>query len=173
MATNAQANHLPIVWKGSSAYEEARVGRIFNHRRPHRYPIAIVEASTEQEILDAVNSAIQKNCRISVRSGGHSWAAWSVRDGAILVDLGRFEEISYDSATGIVECSPSTVGRDLNAYLETYGRMFAGGHCPDVGVGGFLLQGGMGWNCKVCLSPHRFQILKANKIRIGVGPVNR
>jgi FAD/FMN-containing dehydrogenase len=26
--------------------------------------------------------------------------------------------------------------------------MFAGGHCPDVGLGGFLLQGGMGWNCK-------------------------
>ena len=26
---------------------------------------------------------------------------------------------------------------------------FAGGHCPDVGLGGFLLQGGMGWNCKV------------------------
>ena len=24
--------------------------------------------------------------------------------------------------------------------------MFAGGHCPDVAVGGFLLQGGVGWN---------------------------
>ena len=27
--------------------------------------------------------------------------------------------------------------------------MFPGGHCPDVGLGGFLLQGGMGWNCRV------------------------
>jgi FAD/FMN-containing dehydrogenase len=27
--------------------------------------------------------------------------------------------------------------------------MFPGGHCPDVGLGGFVLQGGMGWNCKV------------------------
>jgi hypothetical protein len=24
----------------------------------------------------------------------------------------------------------------------------AGGHCPTVGIGGFLLQGGMGWNCR-------------------------
>ncbi|KAK4539200.1 hypothetical protein LTR36_001158 [Oleoguttula mirabilis] len=36
----------------------------------------------------------------------------------------------------------------VNDVLNPRGYMFPGGHCPDVGLGGFLLQGGMGWNCK-------------------------
>lgn len=59
--------------------------------------------------------------------------------------------------------SPSTTGKMLNEALGPLGLMFNGGHCvsrsmnararrsltppeqPDVGVGGFLLQGGQGW----------------------------
>ena len=39
-------------------------------------------------------------------------------------------------------------GLDLDPFLAARGRFFAGGHCPTVGLGGFLLQGGMGWNCR-------------------------
>ena len=98
---------------------------------------------------DAVDLAIKRNTRLSVRSGGHSWACWSLRDDAVMLDLGKYNEIDYDDQTHIVKVSPSTNGRTLNKLLRTKGRMFAGGHCPDVGLGGFLLQGGMGWNCKV------------------------
>lgn len=143
---------LPIIWRSSSdeeTYEQARVGRVFNQRRPRRYPIAVVEAESEDHIVEAVKLANELNCRISVRSGGHSWAAWSVRDNAILIDLGRWKHIALDEDAGIVTVSPSTTGRIANAYLSKLGYMFPGGHCPDVGLGGFLLQGGMGWNCKV------------------------
>jgi FAD/FMN-containing dehydrogenase len=143
---------LPIIWRKSTdldQYEEARVGRVFNQRRPERYPIAIVKAQNEAHIIEAVRLANDLKCRISVRSGGHSWAAWSVRDDAILIDLGKWNHMSLDSSAGIVSCSPSTTGRMVNEYLSELGYMFPGGHCPDVGLGGFLLQGGMGWNCKV------------------------
>ena len=40
----------------------------------------------------------------------------------------------------------------LNGLLLQHGFMFPGGHCPDVGLGGFLLQGGMGWNCKASIA---------------------
>ena len=143
--------NLPIVWRHDDpcAYDQARVGRVFNHRRPERYPLAVVEASTEQHVVQAVKLARENNCRVSVRSGGHSWAAWSVRDNAILVDLGKLNLIDFDMAKQIVRVSPSTTGRQLNALLADEGYIFPGGHCPDVGLGGFLLQGGMGWNCKV------------------------
>ena len=39
-------------------------------------------------------------------------------------------------------------GGELSPYLESYGRFFPGGHCPTVGLGGFLLQGGQGWNAR-------------------------
>lgn len=143
---------LPITWRSDSTveeYERARIGRVFNHRRPDRFPASIVEATKEEHILQAVQLAQQKGLRISVRSGGHSWAAWSVRDNAILIDLGRYKQIDLDEETGIVAVSPSTTGSMLNSVLDKKGLLFPGGHCPDVGLGGFLLQGGMGWVCRV------------------------
>jgi len=141
-----------IVWKADTSpeqYERARVGRVFNHRRPERYPVAVVEAREEAHVVEAVKLAQKNGARVSIRSGGHSWAAWSVRDDAVLIDLGNLKHIKLDESTGIVSVSPSTTGRMLNDMLREKGLLFPGGHCPDVGLGGFLLQGGMGWVCKV------------------------
>ena len=142
---------LPLVWRTGDPdlYEKARVGRVFNQRQPNRYPDAIVEASQAAHVVEAVKLAIERKCRIAVRSGGHNWSASSVRDDSILVDLGKCREMTLDQNTGIVQVSPSTTSAELNAYLHPFGRMFAGGHCPDVAVGGFLLLGGVGWNARV------------------------
>jgi len=150
-------NSLRVVWRdeaGHEEYEAARVGRVFNQRRPTRLPVAVAEPKDEAEIVQAVKLAISANCRVSVRSGGHSWAAWSVRDETVLIDLGKWNHIAFDEHSMVVTVSPSTTGRMLNQLLSERGYMFPGGHCPDVGLGGFLLQGGMGWNCKVPHSSH-------------------
>ncbi|GAM35790.1 hypothetical protein TCE0_017r04386 [Talaromyces pinophilus] len=143
---------LQIIWRDSAdkaTYEDARVGRVFNHRRPHRFPLAVVKASSVDDIQAAVKLAIEKNCRVAVRSGGHSWAVWSVRDQSILIDLGNYKELEVDEENRLARATPSVTGKELNGRLiSEYGLMFPGGHCPDVGLGGFLLQGGMGWNCR-------------------------
>ncbi|MFD0687621.1 FAD-binding oxidoreductase [Actinomadura fibrosa] len=138
--------HLP----GDDGFAEAVSGRLFNARRPaHRRPAAVLEAATEQDVVDGVRLAIERGWKVAVRSGGHSWASWSVRDDALLIDLGRFREMRYDAATGTVTATPSIKGGDeLNPYLARFGRFFNGGHCPSVGIGGFLLQGGQGWNAR-------------------------
>lgn len=144
---------MQIIWRESAdaaTYEEARIGRVFNHRRPERFPLAVVKATCEEDIVAAVKLAAEKNCRVAVRSGGHSWAAWSVRDNSILIDLGNYKIMQVDAVNKIARASPSMTGRELNSVLvKEYQLMFPGGHCPDVGLGGFLLQGGMGWNCRV------------------------
>ena len=82
-----------------------------------------------------------------MRAGGHSWAAWGLRDEALLIDLGLIRELDYDPATGIATASPAVKGAaELTPFLTSEGRAFPGGHCPSVGIGGFLLQGGQGWN---------------------------
>ncbi|RMD44993.1 hypothetical protein DV735_g70, partial [Chaetothyriales sp. CBS 134920] len=151
MSESSTHVELPIVWRDSSdreQYEQARVGRVFNFRRPSRYPRAVVEVTSEDDVVKAVKLAKDLQCRVSVRSGGHSWAAWSVRDDAILLDFGKWQVISLNDSEKTVAVSPSTTGRKLNEFLSKHGYLFPGGHCPDVGLGGFLLQGGMGWNCK-------------------------
>ncbi len=138
-----------IFWQNDEAYEEARVGRIFNARRPKRFPEAVLFAANEHDVVLAVKMATQRGWKIAVRSGGHSWAAWSVRDKGLLIDLSLMKEMQLDESTGIVRVNPAVQGgMELAPYLESHGRMFAGGHCPTVGLGGFLLQGGMGWNCR-------------------------
>jgi FAD/FMN-containing dehydrogenase len=130
-------------------FEEARVDRIFNRRLTSRRPAAVVRPTTEQEVVDAVRLARENGWRIAVRSGGHSWAQWSIRDDALVVDLGALQDIAYDEATGVVSACPAVKGgAELGPYLEARGRFFPGGHCPTVGIGGFLLQGGQGWNAR-------------------------
>lgn len=137
-----------LYWRGADGYEEARVGHVFNARKPERYPAGILEAEHEMDVVAAVQLARQHRLKISVRSGGHSWAGWSVRDDALLIDLAGLHEIVLDTSTLIVQVSPSVTGGELNEFLDKHGLMFHGGHCPTVGLGGFLLQGGMGWNCR-------------------------
>ncbi|MDH2413128.1 FAD-binding oxidoreductase [Nocardioides sp. CER19] len=138
-----------LVERGSAGFEEARVDRIFNRRLPDRQPVAVVRPETEAEVVAAVRLARERGWQVAVRSGGHSWAQWSVRDDALVLDLGALQEIDYDEATGIVSASPAVRGgADLAPYLAERGRFFLGGHCPTVGIGGFLLQGGQGWNAR-------------------------
>jgi len=76
MSSTQLVSDLPIIWRESAdpeTYETARVGRVFNQRRPNRYPVAVVEAENETHILEAVNLAKERGWRVSVRSGGHSW----------------------------------------------------------------------------------------------------
>jgi FAD/FMN-containing dehydrogenase len=138
-----------LLLPGSAGFEEAVIGRVFNARRPDRRPAAVLEAASEWDVVAGVRLARERGWKVAVRSGGHSWAAWSVRDEGLLIDLGRFKEIHYDPANQIVSVTPAVKGGDeLNVLLEKHGRFFNGGHCPSVGLGGFLLQGGMGWNAR-------------------------
>lgn len=131
---------------GDAGYETARIGRVFNGRRPGRYPAAVLHAESEDDVVEGVRLARANGWQVAVRAGGHSWAAWSVRDDALLIDLGGLREMAYDEETGIVTAAPAVRGgTDLDPFLAARGRFFNGGHCPTVGLGGFLLQGGQGW----------------------------
>ena len=99
-----------LVRRGEAGYEEARVGRVFNARRPDRYPVAVLEAADADDVVAGVRLAAANGWKVSVRSGGHSWAAWSLHDDALLIDLGHLRSISYDDATGIVSAGPATKG---------------------------------------------------------------
>lgn len=143
-----------VVWRDTARpedYEKARTSRLFNGIVPERYPTGIIFAKAERDIVYAMKVALERNLRVSVRAGGQSYPAWSVRDQALLLDLGEYSELVLDQKTSIVRLSPSTTGRELDKCLVTNGRAFPGGHCPDVAVGGYLLGGGMGWNTNVSI----------------------
>jgi len=138
-----------LVLRDEHGFDDARVDRIFNRRLTDRAPAAVLRAASVQDVVLGVRLARERGWKVAVRSGGHSWAQWSVRDDALVIDLADLQELVYDEATGIVTASPAVQGGAVLApYLDSLGRFFPGGHCPTVGIGGFLLQGGQGWNCR-------------------------
>jgi FAD/FMN-containing dehydrogenase len=140
--------HLP----GDAGYESARVDPVFNGRKPDRFPSAILEAASDADVVAGVQLAKARGWKVSVRAGGHSWAAWSVRDEALLIDLSRMREIEMDSSHdgfSIVRARTAVQGgQELTPFLASRGLQFTGGHCSTVGIGGFVLQGGQGWNSR-------------------------
>ena len=133
-----------LILRGANGYDEARFARVFNARRPERYPAAVLIAESDDDVVEGVRLARDRGWKVAIRAGGHSFPAWSLRNDALLIDLGGFKEITFDESTGVVSVTPSVSGGELNAYLSGYGRFFTTGDCPSLGLGGFLLQGGIG-----------------------------
>jgi len=133
--------------RGQPGYEAARTGRVFNRRHPDRYPAAVLLAADDADLAAGVRWARERGLRVSVRAGGHSWAVWSVRDDALLIDLGELRDMQYDPGSGVATVRPAVRGgTELAPFLAAHDRAFPGGHCESVGLGGYLLQGGQGWN---------------------------
>ncbi|MCZ9636704.1 FAD-binding oxidoreductase [Pseudomonas putida] len=101
-----------------------------------------------ETVAAAVRLAAAKGLQVKARSGGHSWKASSVREDAMLIDLGGINDIRVDA-----KAATAVIGTGAKVYqvveaLDETNLFFPVGHCPSVGIGGFLLQGGWGWNSR-------------------------
>lgn len=164
--------HLPVVWRDqteSSEEYEAQRRRVYTLRVPDRFPLAIVRPRNVSQVVSAVKLATEKNVRVAIRSGGHSWACWSLRQDSVLIDFVDFKHLSYDEAADTLEASPGTIGTELLDFLQPKGRFLPAGHCATVALGGFLLQGGMGLNARVSFFPMEINTGQADKGRDLVG----
>lgn len=134
------------VWRSDPNYEATRRRMVWNERIPQRYPDVIVSVTSDAEVIDAVKLARSRGLRISVRAGGHSWIATSLRDDAMLIDLSRLNGVTVDVAARTAVAQSAIKNTELVAALLRHGLAFPAGHCPTVGIGGYLLNGGQGWN---------------------------
>jgi FAD/FMN-containing dehydrogenase len=136
-------------FQGDEGYEEARRASVWNQRVPDRYPDVIVHAISVDDVVATIRYAKANGKRVSIKSGGHSWAANHLRDGAVLLDMSRVDHTEVDADRGVAVVGPGKGGSELVADLEQLGFFFPAGHCKGVRIGGYLLQGGYGWNSRV------------------------
>ena len=155
-----------IFRRGEGGYEQARQAAVWNGRKPDRYPDIIVRPRDDDEVINAVRLARQRDLKIGIRSGGHSWAASFLRDGGMLIDLSQMNAFAVDASTRTAVIQPGLKGTDLNRALRKDGLFFPSGHCTSVGLGGFLLQGGFGWNSRrwgpACLCVRAIDVVTAD-----------
>jgi FAD/FMN-containing dehydrogenase len=138
-----------IFYRGEDGYETARRQTVWNSLLPERFPDLIVQACDSDDVVQAVRYARANGHQIGIRSGGHSWAASHLRDGGLLLDVSRLDHCSVDQDRMTARVGPGKVASVFATELDSQGLFFPSGHCEGIRLGGYLLQGGYGWNSKV------------------------
>src|SRR5215207_11582563 len=86
-----------IIWPQDPSYDEAR--QSFNARFS-RFPAAIVVCDNKVDVRNAVRWARQERVPLRARSGGHSYEAFSVIDGGLVIDVGGLTGVEVDVSRG-------------------------------------------------------------------------
>jgi len=151
--------------RGDQGYEEARCAAVWNALTPERFPDLIVQAEIEADLVEAVRLARAEGMKVGIRSGGHSWAGSHLRDGGMLLDVSRLDSIGIEAAAMRASVGPGARGNEVLAALAAHDLFFPVGHCEGVALGGYLLQGGFGWNGRVhgpaCMSVEAIDVVTA------------
>lgn len=113
---------------------------------PSRYPELIVRPRSSAEVAESVLTARSEGLGVAVRSGGHNWWGSSLRDHTMLLDLSALADVVVEARAHMASLGPGLTTGGLTAALEADGLGFPVGHCRNVGMGGYLLSGGLGWN---------------------------
>ncbi len=129
------------------AYDAARERVTWNKRLDKaRAPDAVVSVRSVEEAAAAIRFAAASGLKVSPRGSGHHYEAAALRDGGLLLDLAGLDSIEIDAGARTARAGAGVVGGVLSERLAAHGLAFPAGHCVDVGLSGYLLAGGFGWN---------------------------
>jgi FAD/FMN-containing dehydrogenase len=163
-------------YRGTDEYEAARRATVWNSLLPDRFPAVIMQACEANDVVAAVRHARARGYHIGVRSGGHSWNASHLRDGGMLLDVSRLDHCIVDTDQMIARVGPGKIASVFATELDSQGLFFPAGHCEGIRLGGYLLQGGYGWNSKVvgpaCESVLGLEVVTADGEKIYCDPEN-
>jgi FAD/FMN-containing dehydrogenase len=135
-----------IIRRQDEDYEFWRQHMVWHLSKPDRYPDMIVRAKSEQDIINAVQHAAKNKLKVTTRSSGHNAPGAALRDGGIIIDVSLLNDIEIDIENRIASIGGGVKSAPLVAAAREEGLSFPVPHCPTVGVGGFTMGGGFGWN---------------------------
>jgi FAD/FMN-containing dehydrogenase len=136
-------------YRGVDGYEAARRETVWNGILPQRFPDVIVQACDADDVVVAIRYARAQGYRVGIRSGGHSWTASHLRDGGMLLDVSRLDHCRINADAMTARVGPGVIASAFATDLDAQRLFFPAGHCEGIRLGGYLLQGGYGWNSKV------------------------
>jgi FAD/FMN-containing dehydrogenase len=135
-----------VVRRQDGDYELWRQSMVWHMSKPRRYPDLIVQARSGADVVGAVNYAAQNQLKVALRAGGHNSNGPSLRDGGMLIDLSAMDGITIDTTRQVASIQPGVRSLELVQEARAKGLSFNVPHCPSVGLTGFSLGGGLGWN---------------------------
>ncbi|GAQ77850.1 hypothetical protein KFL_000040500 [Klebsormidium nitens] len=135
-----------LLTSASPAEDLAAATAVFNGFIPKRKPEEIVVATGVADVMAAVKYANAKGLKVSVKANGHHWQGSGLREGSLLINLEKLKGVRIDVEKKTASVQPGVTAIDLHKEVSAVGLYFPGGHCPTVGISGYTLNGGYGWN---------------------------
>ncbi|KAF7322310.1 FAD-binding PCMH-type domain-containing protein [Mycena chlorophos] len=138
---------IPVFERGEEDYERsvATPNLLYRFSRPS----FVLQPTNARQVQAIVGYARQQGLKLTIKCGGHSYAGHSTAKdiNGVSVDLCRMRSTKLDLAAKTITfgagCQWGHVYKTLvNGPHDGY--IVNGGRCPYVGVGGFILGGGLG-----------------------------
>ncbi|KUL89064.1 hypothetical protein ZTR_06120 [Talaromyces verruculosus] len=129
--------------ESDSSYESLRDSYWSGNQKPLK-PRCFFQPHSAEDLARAVALCARSRCHFGVKSGGHGhFAGQSCLDGGVQLDLAKLNTISIDRRKGTVLVGAGSTWGSVYTILQKEGLIAVGGRAFDVGVGGFLVGGGL------------------------------
>ena len=142
----AQTLSGPLLRPDDAAFRAA--ARPNNLAYDDNLPAGIARCRTAEDVQAAVLWCRENEVRFATRAGGYNYAGHSTTRG-LLIDLGGLNTVAFDKATGRVSVGAGVTHRELFAALSRRGVSVIHGRVYGIGVGGFTLGGGVGYDARL------------------------
>ncbi|MGV9832784.1 FAD-binding oxidoreductase [Nocardia niigatensis] len=120
--------------------------QVFNTRFDNETPTAVVQVANTGDVVAAMNFAAQHRLAVAARSGGHSYAGVSTATGVMIIDVRQLTGVNIDAGQAIV--GPGHTLYEVYRELDRSDLTIPTGMCPDVGITGLTLGGGLGFESR-------------------------
>jgi FAD/FMN-containing dehydrogenase len=130
----------PVLTPDSPAYPEAL--HIYSSLADHK-PAAVVRCASPADVAAGIAVARRAGVPLTVRSGGHSAAGFTLCDGVVL-DLSEIRATHVDPQARTIRTGAGITWRDYDIATQEHKLGSPGGVVSSTGVAGLTLGGGIG-----------------------------
>ena len=127
----------------------AAVDKRFN-KRFRGSPDYVRLVSSPEQVVSAVQDAVNEGRRLAVTSGGHCLEGFvSDPDVRAIIDVSQMNRIYHDAQRGAIGVEAgATVGETFRTLFEKWGVVIPLGEFPEIGMGGHVPGGVFGFLCR-------------------------
>ncbi|KAJ7800244.1 hypothetical protein B0H14DRAFT_3113964 [Mycena olivaceomarginata] len=141
-----KTDRIPVFERGDEEYERsvATPNLLYRFARPE----FVLQPETSAHVQDIIRQARAQKLVLTIKCGGHSYAGHSTAFESVSLDLRRMNKTKLDMAAKTItfgaRCQWGHVYKTLINGRHNGFVINGGGRCLFVGMGGFLLGGGLG-----------------------------
>ncbi|CZR59926.1 related to 6-HYDROXY-D-NICOTINE OXIDASE [Phialocephala subalpina] len=145
-ACSALVNELgaSVFYSPSSPPPQSFIDTLYTTQQRALVSACIITPTSPQEVSLAISIIRRHSCIFAVKSGGHSMCVGaSIAEGGITIDLSKLDDVTVDEGWEWARVGTGNRWKRVYEVLELLGRTAVGGRNENVGVGGFILGGGI------------------------------